>query len=220
MKKEEKTNGRTEQAARIYGTKGKDLNGLSQKAFSYSPWQTTMAKWREREHILNRFPSSVRDIFTCKPATDASSQPLCQRVQHVARYRRCVCVRRHRTVATCLLASTEDSCPFLFFSFLSFPFFGGSEFKRFKAISLGVNRIHHRSSNADRPAYTFHFVPPSFLCFVPALRNVRILPVQKRVKAAKFCQLQMRWKLLTITITLFPQNNSIFSVSILCALFM
>lgn len=39
--------------------KGKDLNGLSQKAFSYSPWQTTMAKWREREHILNRFPSSV-----------------------------------------------------------------------------------------------------------------------------------------------------------------
>lgn len=150
VKKEEKTNGRTEQAARIYGTKGKDLNGLSQKAFSYSPWQTTMAKWREREHILNRFPSSVRDIFTCKPATDASSQPLCQRVQHVARYRRCVCVRRHRTVATCLLASTQDSCPFLFFSFLSFPFFGGSEFKRFKAISLGVNRAPDPPSLLER----------------------------------------------------------------------
>jgi len=32
--------------------KGKDLNGLSQKAFSYSPWQTTMAKWQERENIF------------------------------------------------------------------------------------------------------------------------------------------------------------------------
>lgn len=62
---ERKTDDRgSRRSARWRGrAKGKDLNGLSQKAFSYSPWQTTMAKWREREHILNRFPSSA--MYLC-----------------------------------------------------------------------------------------------------------------------------------------------------------
>lgn len=74
---------------RIYGTKGKDLNGLSQKAFSYSPWQTTMAKWREREHILNRFPSSVRDVFMCRATGyHTTSRRACSECTHRLVYRR------------------------------------------------------------------------------------------------------------------------------------
>lgn len=130
---------------RIYGTKGKDLNGLSQKAFSYSPWQTTMAKWREREHILNRFLSSVRDIFMCR-ATGYRCLPVCVRIARL----RCF-VSPPLSRRACSLRGL-----------VSF-FFGGSEFKRFKAISLGVARRILSSSNADRPTHTFSSVPLAFL---------------------------------------------------------
>lgn len=104
--------------------KGKDLNGLSQKAFSYSPWQTTMAKWREREHILNRFPSSVRrDVFMWR-TKPAPARPGC------CMYIPPRCSRRG-------LASS---------------FGGGSfEFKRFKAISQEGGASDCRPSNTDRP---------------------------------------------------------------------
>lgn len=132
--KSEKKNGRSTRIARRRRwrgrAKGKDLNGLSQKAFSYSPWQTTMAKWREREHILNRFPSSVRDVFMwrTKPA----------RLGPAA-------VRIYRFDAL-----GEDSL------LLS----GGEsfEFKRFKAISQEGGASDCRPSNTDRPT-TRSFLP-------------------------------------------------------------
>lgn len=120
---------------RIYGTKGKDLNGLSQKAFSYSPWQTTMAKWREREHILNRFPSSVHDIFMCRAT--GNQEPVYIRADLG------VCCRR---------------CSMLFED--SPLFFGGFEFKRFKAISQGVAPPDSRYSNVDRPTTASSFLLP------------------------------------------------------------
>jgi hypothetical protein len=53
--------------------KGKDLNGLAQKAFSYSSWQTTIAK-RESEHTLNRFPLAAApadDIYVSASIAEA-----------------------------------------------------------------------------------------------------------------------------------------------------
>lgn len=119
-------------------TKGKDLNGLSQKAFSYSPWQTTMAKWQEREHILNRFPSSVRDVFMWRAE---AARGLYVRRRH---YRR----RRHRRRFDAPRRGLAS-------------FFGGLEFKRFKAISQGgVGASDCRPSNADRPTTILSFPPP------------------------------------------------------------
>lgn len=92
-----------------------------------------MAKWREREHILNRFPSSVRDIFMCR-ATGYRCLPVCVRIARL----RCF-VSPPLSRRACSLRGL-----------VSF-FFGGSEFKRFKAISLGVARRILSSSNADRP---------------------------------------------------------------------
>ena len=68
------------------------------------------------EHILNRFPSSVRDIFMC-PATGCQDH----RVYTGAGW----CIAATRSLLF------EDSPLF---------FFGGFEFKRFKAISQGVAR--------------------------------------------------------------------------------
>lgn len=76
---------RTRGSQRATGrTKGKDLNGLSQKAFSYSPWQTTMAKWREREHILNRFPSSASDIFMWRAEPARPGNAICTCIVYLA----------------------------------------------------------------------------------------------------------------------------------------
>ena len=49
--------------ARRARLKGKDLNALSQKAFSYSPWQTTMAKLLRT--YFKQIPFSALDVFMC-----------------------------------------------------------------------------------------------------------------------------------------------------------
>lgn len=131
----------TNREGRIYGTKGKDLNGLSQKAFSYSPWQTTMAKWREREHILNRFPSSVHDVFMCR-ATGYQNR--------------------------CVHTGLDGVLPPPFAALRGLAsFFGAFEFKRFKAISQGVNAPDPWPSNADRPTrLSPPLCHPSFFLFL------------------------------------------------------
>lgn len=77
-----------------------------------------------------------------------------------------------------------SSFPF-FFLFL-FLFSGVPNLKGLKRFpwgwTAGVNRIHHRSSNADRPAYTFHFCPachPFRFLLRRGSRDVRI-PRRKR----------------------------------------
>lgn len=119
--------------------KGKDLNGLSQKAFSYSPWQTTMAKWREREHILNRFPSSVpRRIYVARETSAARPR--------LALYVYTASMLSERTRLFLLGARGGG---------------GSFEFKRFKAISQEGGASDCRPSNTDRP--TVSSLPPSRL---------------------------------------------------------
>lgn len=82
-----------------------------------------MAKWREREHILNRFPSSVRDIFMCR-ATG---------------YHWCVRVSTYLPAAATTTSRRDWVARGLCVSFLSFFLLPRvAEFKRFKTISLGM----------------------------------------------------------------------------------
>lgn len=81
-----------------------------------------MAKWQEREHILNRFPSSACTMYLCGAQNQRGS------------------ARLYVYTTSMLLERTR-----LFF-------LGGSfEFKRFKAISQEGGASDCRPSNTDRP---------------------------------------------------------------------
>lgn len=81
-----------------------------------------MAKWQEREHILNRFPSSVHDVFMWRAGPDRG--PGMPRVY---------------------TPPLEKNSPFFFGGVKSF------EFKRFKTISQGVARRIVGPRTVDRP---------------------------------------------------------------------
>lgn len=100
-----------------------------------------MAKWREREHILNRFPSSVRDVFMwrTKPALLGPA-------------------------AVCIYTAS------MLLERLRLFFLGESlEFKRFKAISQEGGASDCRPSNTDRPTTLSLFLASRALSFTVAL---------------------------------------------------
>lgn len=81
-----------------------------------------MAKWQEREHILNRFPSSVHDVFMWRAGPD-----------------------RGPGMLRVYTPPLEKNSPFFFGGVKSF------EFKRFKTISQGVARRIVGPRTVDRP---------------------------------------------------------------------
>lgn len=91
-----------------------------------------MAKWREREHILNRFPFSVRDVFMWR------RKPALLGLAAVCISPRCSWRR---------LASSFEGGESL-------------EFKRFKAISQEGGASDCRPSNTDRPTTLSLFLTP------------------------------------------------------------
>jgi len=117
--------------------KGKDLNGLSQKAFSYSPWPNDHGEMaRERTYFKQISLFRVRCIYVA-----------------------------HKTSAVrpgCCMYTTSMLLERIRFFFLG----GVSNFKRFKAISQEGGASDCRPSNTDRPmTLSFFLTPVPFLLF-------------------------------------------------------
>lgn len=119
-----------------------------------------MAKWREREHILNRFPSSVRDVFMWRTKPARARPGYCMYIPLRCSWRG--------------LASS---------------FWGESfEFKRFKAISQEGGASDCRLSNTDRPTTLSLFLAPP--AFSPShLIPFRLFSFLSLIPAVTYCEL-------------------------------